>query len=33
MFSINDLAEILHSIDGRGYKAYKDIQGRSYRRE
>jgi predicted ABC-class ATPase len=27
MLSLNDLAAKLKEIDGRGYKAYKDIQG------
>jgi predicted ABC-class ATPase len=27
MDSLNDLERILHKIDGRGYKAYKDIKG------
>ena len=27
---MRDLASILHRIDGRGYKAYKEIQGRSF---
>ena len=30
-FAVKDLEAILRRIDGRGYKAYKDLQGRSFR--
>ena len=30
---MRDLEAILHRIDGRGYKAYKEIEGRRFRFE